>query len=75
MRGAWSHDIEAATLVAKFDQMMVVPVSKARRPTPLAMLTSQSDQVWINYLNHWINLKKARGFFEQLAEKWQLSGR
>ena len=45
----------------------------ARRPTPLAMLVPQADQVWINYLNHWIELKKARGYFKQAAAKWQLA--
>ncbi len=40
-----------------------------------AMLAAQDDQIWLNYLNHWIKLKKARGFFDQLAEKWQLAGR
>lgn len=70
-----TSNVEAATLVTKYDQMMVVPVSKARRPTPLAMLAAQDDQIWLNYLNHWIKLKKARGFFDGLAEKWQLAGR
>ena len=32
---------------------------------PLAWLTPQDDQVWINYLNHWINIKKAQGFFQK----------
>ena len=44
-----------------------------RMPTPLAMLVSQGDQVWINYLNHWIKLKKARGYFAETAKKWNLA--
>jgi len=38
-------------------------------------LKEWDDQLWLNYLNHWIKLKKARGFFDGLAEKWQLAGR
>lgn len=70
-----TSNVEAATLVAKFEQLVVVPVSQPRRPTPLAMLAAQDDQVWLNYLNHWIKLKRARGFFGKLAEKWKLAGR
>ena len=68
-----TSNVEAATLVEKYDQMRVVPVSEPRRPTPLAMLVPQADQVWINYLNHWIELKKARGFFAATAVKWNLA--
>jgi cyclohexadienyl dehydratase len=39
----------------------------------LAMLLPQNDQVWINYVNHWIDLKRERGFFKELEAKW-LSG-
>jgi cyclohexadienyl dehydratase len=51
---------------------MVVPVSKGKRPTPLAWLIKQNDQVWINYVNHWIALKKASGFFDSLLKKYNL---
>jgi len=53
--------------------MMVVPVSAPRARTPIAMLVPQDDQVWINYLNTWIQLKNERGFFDALGKKWQLS--
>ena len=69
-----TSNVEAATLVEKYQQMMIVPVSEARRPTPLAMLVPQADQVWINYLNHWIDLKKARGYFSATTAKWKLAG-
>ena len=70
-----TSNVEASTLIGKFQQLVVVPVSEPRRPTPLAMLAAQDDQVWLNYLNHWIKLKKARRFFDKLAEKWKLAGR
>ncbi|WP_419903050.1 transporter substrate-binding domain-containing protein [Kiloniella sp.] len=68
-----TSNVEAATLVKKYEQMAIVPVQEPRSPTPLAMLVAQDDQVWINYLNHWIELKKTRGFFKQLAQKWKLA--
>lgn len=68
-----TSNVEAFKLVAKYPELMVVPVSQGRAPTPIAMLVPQQDQVWINYLNTWINLKNERGFFDELAVKWQLS--
>ncbi len=66
-----TSNIEGATLSAKFP---IVPVkdAEARRPTPIAMLLPQTDQVWINYVNNWVKVKKAQGFFEKNKEKWGL---
>ncbi len=67
-----TSNVEANKLVAKYPQMMIVPVSAPKAPTPIAMLLPQGDQVWINYVNTWIALKQERGFFEELGKKWQL---
>ena len=68
-----TSNVEAYKLVAKYPEMMIVPVSTPKAPTPIAMLLPQGDQVWINYVNTWIALKKERGFFDELGRKWQLS--
>jgi cyclohexadienyl dehydratase len=65
-----TSNLEAAKLVEQYPQMMVVPVQDGKNPTPLAVLLPQADQVWINYVNHWIILKSERGFFDQLEAKW-----
>ena len=67
-----TSNIEGATLVKKFPNIKPVPVKTARSPTPIAMLLPQGDQVWINYVNNWIKIKKARGFFKTTGEKWGL---
>ena len=51
---------------------MIADVAEAKARTPLAMLVPQGDQVWINYVDHWIAVKKARGFFKQLKDEWKL---
>ena len=66
-----TSNIEAGKLTEKYSQMMVVDV-QAKKRTPLAMLVPQGDQEWINYVNHWIEIKKARGFFEDLKNKWKI---
>ena len=68
-----TSNVEAATLVKKYPQLAVVPVQEPRARTPVAMLLPQADQIWINYVNHWITLKQERGFFDQVAKKWGLA--
>lgn len=68
-----TSNVEAATLVEKFKQLAIVPVKEPRKPTPIAMLLPQDDQVWINYINHWVELKKTQGFFDEVARKWGLT--
>ncbi len=67
-----TSNIEAAKLTNRFPQLTVARVEGMRRPTPIAMLLPRDDQVWINYINSWIELKKAQGFFDRIAEKWGL---
>jgi len=67
-----TSNVEALKLVEKYSQMMIVPVSAPKSPTPIAMLLPQGDQVWINYMNTWIALKQERGFFDTLGKKWRL---
>jgi len=68
-----TSNVEAYKLVEKYPQMMIVPVDAPKARTPIAMLLPQDDQVWINYINTWITLKKESGFFDELGKKWQLS--
>ena len=67
-----TSNIEAATLVEKYPEMAIIPVEEPKYPTPLAWLTPQEDQVWINYLNHWISIKEAQGFFVKMMDKYKL---
>jgi cyclohexadienyl dehydratase len=67
-----TSNVEAIKLVEKYSQMMIVPVSAPKAPTPIAMLLPQADQVWINYVDTWIALKNERGFFDTLGKKWKL---
>ena len=67
-----TSNIEAATLVEQYKELAIIPVKEPKYPTPLAWLTPQDDQVLINYLNHWIQIKQSQGFFEQMMDKYQL---
>jgi cyclohexadienyl dehydratase len=67
-----TSNIEGATLVGKFPVVQVAG-AEPRAPSPIAMLLPQDDQVWINYVNNWIKIKQAGGFFEENARKWGLA--
>lgn len=67
-----TSNIEGATLTKKFEKIVPINIDAPRSPTPIAMLLPQDDQVWINYVNNWIKIKKARGFFAATADKWGL---
>ena len=67
-----TSNIEAASLVDQYPELAIIPVKEPKYPTPLAWLTPQNDQVLINYLNHWISIKKSQGFFENIIAKYQL---
>ena len=69
-----TSNLESSKLIRTYPQMAVVPVDKPRSPADLAFITPQNDQIWINFLNHWITIKLNRGFFDQLEEKWMPSG-
>ena len=67
-----TSNIEAASLENEYEQLSMVPITEQKKPTPIAWLTPQDDQIWINYLNHWIELKKSQGFIDKIMIKWNL---
>ena len=66
-----TSNIEGAVLAEKHGVAMVEG-AESRAPTPIAMLLPQADQVWINYVNNWVKVKQAKGFFEANKAKWGL---
>ena len=66
-----TSNIEGATLTEKFGVARVANTD-ARAPAPIAMLMPQADQVWINYVNNWVKIKRLQGFFEKTKAKWGL---
>jgi cyclohexadienyl dehydratase len=65
-----TSNVEASKLVEAHDILAIVPVEEPAAPADIAFLVGQGDQVWLNYLNHWIRIKENEGFFDALTEKW-----
>ena len=65
-----TSNLEASQLIRTYPQLTVEPVEQPRSPADLAFITPQSDQVWINFVDHWITIKINQGFFAELQAKW-----
>ena len=69
--GHITSSTEANKLVITYPELAIVK-DGSKNPAVLAMMIDQSDQVWLNYINHWVEIKKASGFFDLLLEKYKL---
>ena len=69
-----TSNVEAAALVKTYPQLAIIPVDKARSRRPASFMVPQDDMVWLNYVNHWIELKRAQDFFAGLEKKWLKAG-
>ena len=68
-----TSNVDAAQLVTSYPELAVVKVDQPRSRRPGAFLLPQADQVWINYVNHWIALHHASGWFTEQQAKWNLA--
>jgi len=69
--GHITSSTEANKLVITYPELAIVK-DGSKNPAVLAMMIDQSDQVWLNYINHWVEIKKSSGFFDSLLEKYKL---
>jgi cyclohexadienyl dehydratase len=66
-----TSNVEAGTLVSRFPELRIlVPGSQMRNRRPFAYVVAQDDQVWLNFINTWVTLKRTDGFFAGLDAKW-----
>jgi cyclohexadienyl dehydratase len=66
-----TSNVEAATLMKTYPDLQVVGnASNMRNKRPFAYPMPQGDDVWLTFVNNWISLKEAEGFFTGLEAKW-----
>lgn len=66
-----TSNVEAATLMKTYPELQVVGSNAdMRNKRPFAYPLPQGDDVWVTYVNNWISLKEAEGFFDGLEAKW-----
>jgi cyclohexadienyl dehydratase len=65
-----TSNIDAAALTRHYPELAIATVDRPRARRPASFLVAQNDQVWLNYLNNWITIKRMLGFFDELDKKW-----
>ena len=66
-----TSNVEGGTLVSRFPELRIlVPGSEMRNRRPFAYVVAQDDQIWLNFVNTWVTLKRIEGFFAGLDRKW-----
>jgi hypothetical protein len=66
-----TSNVEAATLIKNYPDLQVVGSSAdMKNKRPFAYPVVQGDAVWVTFLNNWIALKEAEGYFTTLETKW-----
>ena len=66
-----TSNVEAATLMKTYpDLQQVGSNSEMRNKRPFAYPMPQGDEVWLTFVNNWISLKEAEGYFAALEAKW-----
>ena len=66
-----TSNVEAATLMKTYPELQQVGASaEMRNKRPFAYPLPQGDEVWVTFVNNWISLKVAEGYFDTLEAKW-----
>lgn len=67
-----TSNVDAASIMERFDAITTFAPGEVRSQRPLAYITQQDNYSLINFMNAWLELKAASGFFEELQAKWNL---
>ncbi len=62
--------IEAAFLTKEYPQLVSILADKPRNPIPMAFMVAGGDPAWLTFLNAWITIRQASGFFEEINTRW-----
>jgi cyclohexadienyl dehydratase len=66
--------IEGSSLVREHQGLEMMFLDQPRNGIPMSFITAIDDVVLINFLNNWITIRTADGWFRELNAKWQLAG-
>lgn len=66
-----TSNVEAGTLMKTYPDLQQVGTSaEMRNKRPFAYPLPQGDEIWLTFVNNWISLKEAEGYFAGLEAKW-----
>jgi cyclohexadienyl dehydratase len=66
--------IEGAFLTRQHPDLQLLFLDRPKNSIPMAFVVPIDDQVWMNFVNNWIVIKKQNGYFAELNKKWGIVG-
>jgi cyclohexadienyl dehydratase len=67
-----SSSLETAFLTREHPDLVAILTAEPRNPIPLAFMSPLNDTVFKNFLDSWVQIRLASGFFAELNAKWGL---
>ena len=67
-----TSNVDAASIMSNFDAVTTFGGGEIRARRPLAYIVRQDNQTLMNFMDAWIELQTASGFFDELRAKWGL---
>jgi cyclohexadienyl dehydratase len=64
--------VEGSQLVVEHPNLTMILRDKPKNSIPLCFMSPIEDVIWLNFLNNWIVLRQASGFFDELSDKYKL---
>ena len=64
--------VEGSQLVVEHPNLTMVLQDTPKNSIPLCFMSAIDDLVWLNFLNNWVVLRQASGFFDELNDKYKL---
>ncbi len=66
--------IEGAFLMKQYPDLQLLFLDRPKNSIPMSFVVPIDDQVWMNFVNNWIVIKKQNGYFSELNNKWGIVG-
>lgn len=66
--------IEGAFLTRQYPDLQLLFLDRPKNSIPMAFVVPMDDQVWINFVNNWVVIKKQNGYFAEINKKWGIVG-
>ncbi|HEX9431248.1 MAG TPA: transporter substrate-binding domain-containing protein, partial [Burkholderiales bacterium] len=66
--------IEGAYLTKEHPDLQLLFLDRPKNSIPMAFVVPIDDQVWMNFVNAWIVIKKQNGYFDEINKKWGIVG-
>jgi cyclohexadienyl dehydratase len=61
---------EAAFLTREYPDLVMIFADKPRNPIPMAFVSPLNDPTFTGFLNSWLVIRQASGFFDEINAKW-----